>query len=69
MSSPKSNTYAGIDLTGLNVGSRDAIVTHVLEGMIPDQEMIEHLRELDEGKIDLDTFVEKELQRIRGHHE
>jgi hypothetical protein len=65
----KCNEYAGIDLTGLSAASREAIVTHVLEDMIPDSEMIAHLREVDAGKIDLDMFVKKELDRILGHHD
>jgi hypothetical protein len=56
--------YENVDLSGLSAGSREAMITHIIEGMIPDPELIATLRLVDAGKIDLQEFVKREVGRI-----
>jgi len=63
-----SDIYEGVDLSGLSQGSRDAMVTHILEGMIPDPELIATLRLVDAGKIDLEEFMRREHARIEAKY-
>ncbi len=60
--------YEGVDLSGLSVGSRDAMVTHIIEGKIPDPEFIAALRLVDAGEIGLEELIRRELVRIEAKY-
>ena len=60
--------YGGVDLSGLSQASRDAMVTHIIDGIIPDPELIATLRLVDAGEIDIEEFTRREQARIEAKY-
>ena len=64
MNAKKRDEYEGVDLSGLCESTRQAMITHILEGMIPPKEMLDNWRLYDAGKIDRETLLARENARI-----
>ncbi len=61
-----SNENKPINLDGLSEVAKRAVISNLLEGIIPDDALLEDLRQVDRGELTLQEFKEKGITRILG---